>query len=136
MRAQVVLLRGDRILLAEHRRSTDSYWVLPGGSVEAGESPEQAAVREVLEETGLHIRVERPLFVDEPRSGGPVTIKQPRHTYLGTVVGGRLHCAAGEVGNPGNGRLARVEWMPLDSPLYDAGTRDTLSLVRTRLGIR
>ncbi|PZS08441.1 MAG: hypothetical protein DLM70_02650, partial [Chloroflexi bacterium] len=70
MRAQVVLLDGRRILLAEHSRPDDAYWVLPGGAVEPGETPEQAAMREVLEETGLRILLQRLLFVDEPRVDG------------------------------------------------------------------
>ena len=35
------------------------YWEFPGGKVHAGESPEAAAVRECLEETGLAVRVVR-----------------------------------------------------------------------------
>ena len=34
-------------------------WSLPGGRIEPGESPEQAVVREVREETGLDVRAER-----------------------------------------------------------------------------
>ena len=134
MRAQVVLLKGDRILLAEHRRADGSYWVLPGGAVEPGETPEQAAVREVHEETGLLIRLERHLFTDGPRDDGDIVIKRPRHTYLGSIVGGQLQeCVEPESGNPGNGYLARVAWMPFDLPLYDRRTRDTLALVRNAL---
>jgi 8-oxo-dGTP pyrophosphatase MutT (NUDIX family) len=33
-------------------------WSLPGGAVEDGESPEQACVREVLEETGAEVRID------------------------------------------------------------------------------
>ena len=32
------------------------YWVPPGGQIEPGETPEQTAVRETLEETGYHVR--------------------------------------------------------------------------------
>jgi ADP-ribose pyrophosphatase YjhB (NUDIX family) len=52
-----------RILLC-HRRDTD-VWNLPGGQVERGEAPWQAAIRETQEETGLSVSVERLVFVDE-----------------------------------------------------------------------
>lgn len=45
-----------------HRTDRDA-WNLPGGRVESGESPWQAVVREVQEEVGLHVRVERLLGV-------------------------------------------------------------------------
>ncbi len=48
--------RGEVLL---HRRSDNGFWGLPGGGVEVGESIEQGVVREVLEETGLHVRVKR-----------------------------------------------------------------------------
>jgi len=40
------------------------YWEIPGGTVEAGESPSQACVREVKEELGLVIAPRRLLCVD------------------------------------------------------------------------
>ena len=39
--------------------------VVPGGGIEPGETPDEAAVRETLEETGLHVRVLRELGVDD-----------------------------------------------------------------------
>ena len=47
----------ERILLC-HRRDINA-WNLPGGSVESGELPTEAAIRETLEETGLEIEIER-----------------------------------------------------------------------------
>ncbi len=46
-----------RILLG-HRRDYD-LWNLPGGTVEHGESPQEAVVREVKEETGFDVKVEK-----------------------------------------------------------------------------
>ena len=39
-------------------------WGLPGGSLEYGEHPEEAVIREVWEETGLNIGIERLLLVN------------------------------------------------------------------------
>ena len=41
------------------RRADNGYWGLPGGKVDIGESVEQGAIREVLEETGLHVTIKR-----------------------------------------------------------------------------
>ncbi len=47
----------QRILLT--RRHDDGRWCLPGGRMEPGEDAAEACVREVGEETGLHVHVEK-----------------------------------------------------------------------------
>ena len=44
-----------RFLLIKNKRS--AHWGFPKGHMEQGETPEQTAIREVLEETGIHIRI-------------------------------------------------------------------------------
>lgn len=61
----VVLNREDEILLVRHKKGNKSYWVLPGGRLEYGETFAECAVREVKEETGLEVQVERFLFLSE-----------------------------------------------------------------------
>ncbi len=50
----IIELPGDRIVLVR-RKFEPPGWAIPGGFVEIGESAEQAAVREALEETGLRV---------------------------------------------------------------------------------
>lgn len=52
----VVLRRDGRVLLVQRARAplTDT-WTLPGGKLEPGEHPRDAAAREVREETGIHV---------------------------------------------------------------------------------
>ena len=55
-----------RLLLIQRGHAPDKgKWSLPGGGIEAGESAEEAAVREVLEETGLDVRIVRLAGVTE-----------------------------------------------------------------------
>jgi len=60
----VIRRRGDAVdvaLAARRTRKGDLAWGLPKGLVEEGESPEEAAVREVREETGLEAKPIEPL---------------------------------------------------------------------------
>ncbi len=61
--AFALLYDGEGRILLCHRRDAD-VWNLPGGQVERGETPWQAAIRETREETGLEASVRRLTFVD------------------------------------------------------------------------
>jgi len=50
-----VLDDNDNVLLFHRRKPGEEYYSVPGGGVEPGETPEQAAVRELKEETGLDV---------------------------------------------------------------------------------
>lgn len=55
--AYALLQRGDQVLLTRMSARTriPGRWTLPGGGIDHGEDPKEALVREVYEETGLHI---------------------------------------------------------------------------------
>jgi len=57
IRAAGILVKDDQILLVRHEKNGKSYWLLPGGGVDFGESVEDALVREFMEEVGLAIKV-------------------------------------------------------------------------------
>src|SRR5882762_9840565 len=53
----VVVDRSGRILL--QRRSDSGHWALPGGAMDIGETFAESVIREVKEETGFDVRIER-----------------------------------------------------------------------------
>lgn len=52
--SRAVIIRDGQILLSHETES--GWWLLPGGGMEDGETPEECVVREVWEETGLIVR--------------------------------------------------------------------------------
>lgn len=60
--AGVLFIDGGRVLML--RPTYKDYWEIPGGYVEAGESPYAAAHREVQEELGIDVPIGRMLAVD------------------------------------------------------------------------
>jgi len=68
----VVVKRWDHQLkfLLITAKQRDGEWVLPKGHIEAGETPEQTARREALEETGVEVAVGEPLGDEEINANG------------------------------------------------------------------
>jgi len=65
IRAAGILVHQGQILLVRHEKGDQSYWLLPGGGVEYGETVEEGLKREFREEVGLDIRVGRLVIVHD-----------------------------------------------------------------------
>ena len=109
--AYVVIVDDGRLLLSH---GTDgSGWQLPGGGMEADETPEQTAVRELREETGFEVELDALLGVDvfyisaEERLSGSGPLRSLRIVYRGHVAGGEQRAEA-------DGSTDGVAWFPLD----------------------
>jgi 8-oxo-dGTP pyrophosphatase MutT (NUDIX family) len=82
-------------------------WSLPKGHIEEGETPEEAAIREVEEETGIKSEIARSLgVIDFWFMAGGKRIHKTVHHYLFKEVGGVLTPQVTEVDD--------VNWFPLD----------------------
>ena len=62
--AAVIFDQDKNVLLVKSTYQRFHPWGLPGGSLEYGEHPQEAAIREVWEETGLNIGIEKLLLVN------------------------------------------------------------------------
>lgn len=65
--AALVFDEQNRILLCEHTYRKAFPWGLPAGSLEYGEDPEEGIRRELREETGFNVLVERLLYADSAK---------------------------------------------------------------------
>lgn len=80
--------RGRLLLVQRGKQPGRGLWSVPGGRLEAGETAEQAASREIREETGLEVAVGRRLGqVDRP---GPGQVVYQIDDFACIVIGGRL----------------------------------------------
>jgi ADP-ribose pyrophosphatase YjhB (NUDIX family) len=68
--AGVYVVRDERVLLVEQDRGGRAIWGALGGGVLANESIEAAAIREAHEESGLRVRLVRPIVIDQVWSAG------------------------------------------------------------------
>ncbi|TYS19115.1 NUDIX domain-containing protein [Rossellomorea vietnamensis] len=56
-RGAVVIIDGRKILLIKRVKKHEEYFVFPGGGIESGETPEEAAIREAKEELGVAVEL-------------------------------------------------------------------------------
>ena len=81
------------VLLQKHGDS--KKWGFPGGAVEIGETPQMAAVREIKEETGLDVRVEKTIGVYTDLDMVYPNGDKAQSIIIAfelKAVGGKLHC--------------------------------------------
>ena len=94
------VVHGDRVLMVRHRKL--QLWLPPGGHINENELPDEAAVREVLEETGLTCELvgEVGLAVEYPRQlirpeGIQLEDITPGHQHIDLIYFARLKGAIG-----------------------------------------
>ena len=104
--ARVIIFNDiGKMLLVEQ---VPGWWIPPGGGSEAGETPTQAAIREVREESGIDVEIVRLLWCTETYDAEFDQLRLG-YVFLGRIIGGKLgsdeHCA---------GFFSRSEFANLD----------------------
>lgn len=82
---------GDVLIIRRGKAPYAGYWSLPGGKLEAGETPLQAAQRELLEETGVTAELGEPagtLTIDSRDERGAIRARFHLTIFMGAHVSG------------------------------------------------
>lgn len=120
MIAEAIIIQNNAVLMVkQYVERGDIVWNFPGGGIEEGESPEQACIREVKEETGIDIRLQRLLY---ERDG--------KFSFIGEVVGGELYL---DNDNQDNLDIIEIAWIPfIELEKFDSITLPMLELARAQ----
>jgi len=123
----VVVRNGRALLVRRGKEPLYGRWVVPGGTVELGETLEEALVREMEEETGLRVEPVEVLTVFDriDRDGGRVSYHYVIVDYLCRWRSGEARAASDAL---------EVAWVSAeDLPRYDLPSK-ALEVVRDALG--
>lgn len=101
---KIVVRRGDEVLLVRHTYGRRSEWDLPGGFINDGEAPQDAALRELEEELGVHAQRPVALGTILQRSSGR---RDTVHGFAAEVDGAPLALDDGEI--------AQARWFAHDA---------------------
>lgn len=106
-RACAVIVQDGKVLLVQHQKNNQHYWLFPGGGVEYGETLEQAVIREMKEETNFDVEIGELLMVSES-----IPPDKHRHVinyyFIASVVGGDM-----KIGD--DKYLFDLQWHPIDT---------------------
>ena len=113
--ATAYVVRGGKTLLLKHKKL--GLWLPPGGHIDEGETPDEAAVREVREETGLEADFVVPTRGPDPDGGRVEFLHPPQHVQVEALPGHNHHidfifflrARDGEV-RPGQGESTDLRW--------------------------
>lgn len=128
LRVSALCVADGKVLFVEHKsfapgdpRLPETYWILPGGVVEPGETMREAVEREMLEETGLRCRAGGMAFVKEllyPAPGSPGAGNLHHSVSVGfhcEVTGGELMTGRDPELPEDEQVIIRVRWLSLDA---------------------
>jgi 8-oxo-dGTP pyrophosphatase MutT (NUDIX family) len=113
IRAGIILIKDNKVALIERYRAGLHYFSFPGGGVDEDESPEQAAIREVMEELGIEVTIKQKV------ADVYLGCKSRQFYFLVEQIGGEFGTGTGKefeasnLDNPQKGRYIPI-WMPIE----------------------
>ena len=109
--SRVIILKKNNILFIHRIKFGKEYYVLPGGAIEENESPGEAAIREIKEETNFDIKIDSLLWDLEENVNGEI---KKGYYFLAKEFKGKLKLSGPEADKQSKNNKYLFEWIPLD----------------------
>ncbi|MDD9268189.1 NUDIX hydrolase [Paenibacillus sp. GCM10023248] len=116
MISEALIIKDDKVLMVQqYVERGDIVWNFPGGSIEDGETPEEACIREVKEETGYDVIILKLLNCTDDK-----------YTYLARINGGEMFL---DSENEANKDIIEIAWVSVnDTNKWDDYTSPILNI--------
>lgn len=117
----LIVVKASKVLMVKQRvQRGDIVWNSPGGSIEEGESPEAACIREVKEETGYDVKIIELL-----------TRSSKKYSYYARLDGDEERGSLKTIVDPD---VIEADWVDLkDDSRFDKVTKPIIELIRKKL---
>jgi 8-oxo-dGTP diphosphatase len=114
--SQALIVQDRKVLMVrQHVQRGDIVWNFPSGGIEEGETPEEACIREVKEETGYEVRILSKMYFDEEK-----------YTYRAEIISGT---EGTDKSIKDNEDIIEIGWISLsDFVKFDTYTRPIIDL--------
>jgi 8-oxo-dGTP diphosphatase len=114
--SQALIVQDRKVLMVrQHVQRGDIVWNFPSGGIEEGETPEEACIREVKEETGYEVRILSKMYFDEEK-----------YTYRAEIISG---IEGTDKSIKDNEDIIEIGWISLsDFVKFDTYTRPIIDL--------
>jgi len=115
--SQAVIIKDKKVLMVrQYVQRGDIVWNFPGGSIEKGETPEEACIREVREETGYEVQLISQMHFEEEK-----------YTYIAEIISGTEGI---DKSIKDNEDIIEISWIRLsDLAKFDSYTRPIIDLL-------
>lgn len=119
--------RQGKILALKTETEDDSYWVLPGGKVEYGESPTDALKREIKEELSTEIDIGEPVgmyhfFTDPENNGAQIVLT----AFDCNIKGQEIDISS----NPADENITESRWLTAEEFIEKTSNDSLVELIR------
>jgi len=108
VRPCVVLIENKKVLTV-HCSYEEEFYLFPGGGVEAGETIEECAIREMYEETGIKVKIAKLIYVNDYIEDRKTNTRVLNIFFLAKKIGGKI-----KQGKKDGGKIKKIEWIELD----------------------